>query len=106
MHLGHARTALVAWLRARKLGGSILMRIEDLDGPRVVPGSADAICRDHEWLGLDWDEGPETGEPVYIPNQGVLAPTGTYTVSLGVRRDGRPGRTDLDHRPRARHLRP
>lgn len=34
------------------------MRIEDLDGPRVVPGSAEAICRDHEWLGLDWDEGP------------------------------------------------
>ena len=34
------------------------MRIEDLDGPRVVPGAAEAICRDHEWLGLDWDEGP------------------------------------------------
>ena len=34
------------------------MRVEDIDGPRVVPGSADAICRDHEWLGLDWDEGP------------------------------------------------
>ena len=58
MHLGHARTALVAWLRARQLGGRILMRIEDLDGPRVVPGSAEAICRDHAWLGLDWDEGP------------------------------------------------
>ena len=34
------------------------MRIEDIDRPRVVPGSADAICWDHEWLGLDWDEGP------------------------------------------------
>ena len=34
------------------------MRIEDIDKPRVVPGSADAICRDHEWLGLEWDEGP------------------------------------------------
>lgn len=58
MHLGHARTALVAWLRARQQGGCILMRIEDIDAPRVVPGSADAICRDHEWLGLTWDEGP------------------------------------------------
>jgi glutamyl-tRNA synthetase len=58
MHLGHARTALVTWLRARQLGGRIVMRIEDIDRPRVVPGSADAICRDHEWLGLDWDEGP------------------------------------------------
>ena len=58
MHFGHARTALVAWLRARQLGGEVVMRIEDIDTPRVVPGSADAICRDHEWLGLTWDEGP------------------------------------------------
>lgn len=34
------------------------MRIEDIDQPRVVPGAADSILRDHEWLGLDWDEGP------------------------------------------------
>jgi glutamyl-tRNA synthetase len=34
------------------------MRIEDIDHPRVVPGAAESICRDHEWLGLDWDEGP------------------------------------------------
>jgi glutamyl-tRNA synthetase len=58
MHPGHARTALVTWLQARKQGGQIVMRIEDIDRPRVVPGSVDAICRDHEWLGLDWDEGP------------------------------------------------
>ena len=58
MHLGHARTALVIWLRARKLGGKIVMRVEDIDRPRVVRGAAGAILRDHEWLGLDWDEGP------------------------------------------------
>ena len=58
MHLGHARTALLAWLRARSQGGRIVMRIEDLDPPRVKPGAADAILRDHLWLGLDWDEGP------------------------------------------------
>lgn len=58
LHPGHARTALVTWLQARKHAGRIVMRIEDLDRPRVVPGSADQICRDHEWLGLDWDEGP------------------------------------------------
>jgi glutamyl-tRNA synthetase len=58
MHVGHARTALVTWLRARQKGGEVVMRIEDIDHPRVVPGAADAICRDHEWLGLDWDEGP------------------------------------------------
>lgn len=58
LHLGHARTHLLTWLRARSVGGSIAMRIEDLDPPRVRPGAVDAIYRDHEWLGLDWDEGP------------------------------------------------
>ncbi len=38
--------------------GQIVMRIEDLDAPRVVDGAADAFCEDHLWLGLDWDEGP------------------------------------------------
>ncbi|MGB8331601.1 MAG: tRNA glutamyl-Q(34) synthetase GluQRS [Polyangiales bacterium] len=58
MHPGHARTALVTWLQARKHAGRIVMRIEDIDRPRVIPGAADRICRDYEWLGLDWDEGP------------------------------------------------
>jgi glutamyl-tRNA synthetase len=58
MHMGHARTALVTWLQARKRGGEIVMRIEDIDAPRVVQGAAEAICGDHRWLGLDWDEGP------------------------------------------------
>src|SRR5688572_30493765 len=58
VHLGTARTALVAWLRARSEGGSLAMRIEDLDAPRVRPGAADDILADLRWLGLDWD-----GEP-------------------------------------------
>lgn len=59
MHPGHARTALLTWLQARKQGGQIVMRIEDIDRPRVVEGAADEICRDYEWLGLEWDEGPQ-----------------------------------------------
>ena len=59
VHLGTARTALVAWLRARSLGGALVMRIEDLDGPRVREGMSDAILEDLSWLGLDWDEGPD-----------------------------------------------
>lgn len=58
MHLGHARTALVTWLRARLAGGAIVMRVEDVDAPRVREGSEVSILADHEWLGLDWDEGP------------------------------------------------
>jgi glutamyl-tRNA synthetase len=55
LHLGHARTFLLAWWHARSRGGKIVMRMEDLDIPRAVPGVADAILRDLEWLGLDWD---------------------------------------------------
>jgi glutamyl-tRNA synthetase len=62
-HLGTARTALVAWLRARAEGGRYLMRIEDLDAPRVVPGATEAMLADLAWLGLDWDEGPDVGGP-------------------------------------------
>ncbi len=45
------------------------MRIEDLDPPRVIAGSAEALCEDHAWLGLDWDEGPffqSKQEPAYL----------------------------------------
>jgi glutamyl-tRNA synthetase len=63
LHLGIARTALCAWLRARSKQGKLILRIEDIDGPRVVPGSAQAIMDDLRWLGLDWDEGPDLGGP-------------------------------------------
>jgi glutamyl-tRNA synthetase len=63
VHLGTARTALVAWLRARSVGGAFVLRMEDLDGPRVRVGAAEAILADLRWLGLDWDEGPDVGGP-------------------------------------------
>ena len=63
LHLGSARTALIAWLRARQADGSFVIRVEDLDAPRVVPGAEEAIRRDLRWLGLDWDEGPDVGGP-------------------------------------------
>jgi glutamyl-tRNA synthetase len=58
LHLGGARTALVAWLAARAAGGAFVMRVEDLDQPRVIPGAEARILDDLRWLGLDWDEGP------------------------------------------------
>jgi len=63
MHLGLARTALLGWLRARSLGGSFVLRSEDLDAPRVVPGAEARLLADLHWLGLDWDEGPDVGGP-------------------------------------------
>lgn len=59
LHLGHARTFLIAWWHLRSRGGVVGLRIEDLDGPRCEPRWIDAALRDLEWLGLDWD-GPWT----------------------------------------------
>ncbi len=58
LHVGHARTFLLAWWHLRSRGGHVLLRIEDLDRQRVKPGAVDELLRDLEWLGLDWDEGP------------------------------------------------
>jgi glutamyl-tRNA synthetase len=61
LHLGSAATALVAWLRARVAGGALVLRVEDLDTPRVIPGSEARQRADLRCLGLDWDEGPDVG---------------------------------------------
>ncbi|MBS0190432.1 MAG: glutamate--tRNA ligase family protein [Phycisphaerales bacterium] len=58
LHLGNARTFLINWAIARQRGWRIVLRIEDLDTPRVKPGAVDGIVRTLEALGLDWDEGP------------------------------------------------
>ena len=58
LHVGHARSFLLAWWHARSRGRRIVLRIEDLDSGRVKPGMVDATLRDLAWLGLDWD-----GEP-------------------------------------------
>jgi glutamyl-tRNA synthetase len=63
LHLGNARTALLSWLAARAEGGAYVMRVEDLDGPRVRPGLEARILDELRWLGLDWDEGPDVGGP-------------------------------------------
>src|SRR5262245_46502282 len=54
-HVGNARTYLIAWLRARSQGGSVRLRIEDIDSPRVKAGAAEQALADLRWLGLSWD---------------------------------------------------
>ncbi len=56
LHLGNIRTFLVAWLRARALGGRVILRIEDLDHPKVKRETIGELQRDLQWLGFDWDE--------------------------------------------------
>jgi len=62
LHLGHARTFLIAWLAARHAGGRVILRIEDLDASRVRAEARNATRLDLQWLGLDWDEGPDLGD--------------------------------------------
>jgi glutamyl-tRNA synthetase len=58
-HVGNARTYLLAWLSARSQGGRVVLRIEDVDSPRIKPGAAGQAVEDLRWLGLDTD-----GEPM------------------------------------------
>ncbi len=67
LHLGNARTALIAWLWARHAGGRLLLRFEDLDAARVRDGCAGEQAGSLAWLGLDWD-----GEPVAQSQRGEL----------------------------------
>ncbi|MBN1361154.1 MAG: glutamate--tRNA ligase [Sedimentisphaerales bacterium] len=63
LHVGGARTALFNWLWARRNGGTFILRIEDTDQKRNTPTAARQVMTDLQWLGIDWDEGPETGGP-------------------------------------------
>jgi glutamyl-tRNA synthetase len=58
LHLGNAWAFLCAWLGARSAGGSLVLRLEDIDRNRSKEEFAEALREDLLWLGLDWDEGP------------------------------------------------
>lgn len=61
IHIGNARAALFAYLWAKKNNGDFILRIEDTDKERYVEGSVEAIKEGLEWLGINWDEGPDKG---------------------------------------------
>jgi glutamyl-tRNA synthetase len=63
LHLGSAACALVAYAWARSRGGAFVLRVEDIDTPRVKAGVEARQLEDLRWLGLDWDEGPDVGGP-------------------------------------------
>lgn len=63
LHLGGARTALYDYLLARQTGGAFVLRIEDTDQKRYVPQAEEEFKNALHWLGLNWDEGPDTGGP-------------------------------------------
>lgn len=64
MHIGNLRTALFAYLIAKKNNGDFILRIEDTDQERYVEGAVDVIYNTLRDVGLNWDEGPDIGGPV------------------------------------------
>ncbi|HEX4645123.1 MAG TPA: glutamate--tRNA ligase family protein [Verrucomicrobiae bacterium] len=62
LHIGGARTALFNWLYARHTGGAFILRIEDTDAARNTQEAVEVILNGLRWLGLDWDEGPISGD--------------------------------------------
>ncbi|RHZ44743.1 glutamate--tRNA ligase MSE1 [Aspergillus thermomutatus] len=63
LHLGSLRTALFNYLLAKRTGGQFLLRIEDTDQKRTIPGAEQRLYEDLQWAGLQWDEGPLVGGP-------------------------------------------
>ncbi len=71
LHVGTLRTAIYNWALAHQTGGQFLLRIEDTDQQRFVPGATEQIMESLRWLGLEWDEGPDIGGPhaPYVQSQ-------------------------------------
>jgi len=60
LHIGNAFSFIVTWALTRRLGGTLLLRIDDLDTDRKRPDFVADIFENLDWLGLDWDEGPQS----------------------------------------------
>jgi len=63
MHIGSARSALYPFLLARRTGGTFILRIEDTDQKRFIPGAEQELIDGLQWLGINYDEGPDVGGP-------------------------------------------
>lgn len=61
LHICGARTALLSWLYARRMGGRFILRIDDADSKQPTKEAKNALMNDLRWLGIDWDEGPDVG---------------------------------------------
>ena len=98
LHIGGARTALFNWLYARHTGGTFILRIEDTDAARNSQEAVDVILNGLRWLGLDWDEGPLTGDATG-PSKGDCGP---YFQSPAQGKLPAPRRSPAVARPRLR----
>ena len=81
LHLGNAWAFMLAWLAAHSEGGSLVLRMEDIDPARALAQYEEAILEDLRWLGITWDEGPDIGgsHAPYTQSQR----TSLYLAALG-----------------------
>ena len=91
LHIGGVRTALFEILFAHHHGGKALLRIDDTDRERLVPGAIRSLIQDLRWVGLHFDEGPSDEEITLAdsapePGAGIGGPNGPYIQSLRVNR--------------------
>lgn len=63
LHVGNVRSALFPWLVAKQTGGTFILRVEDTDQAREVPGAVDIMHQTLSWIGIEWTEGPDVGGP-------------------------------------------
>lgn len=107
LHLGNARSFLIAWLSIRARGGTVVLRMEDLDHPKVKPGAAAQAMHDLRWLGLDWDEGPDIGGPhaPYVQSRRIAHYAGALERlrALGLVYPCVCSRNDVEHAQSAPH---
>jgi len=114
LHVGGARTALFNWLFARHAGGQMVLRIEDTDPKRSRPEFERALVADLQWLGLDWDEGPDRDggvgpyrqserRPLYMEAAARLVESGHVypTFDADVAAEEPDADEDVDDAPRA-----
>ncbi len=111
LHLGGLRTALYTYLYARRMGGKFILRIEDTDQEREVPGAVQKIYDSLRAAGLNWDEGPDVGGPcgpyiqtqrkdMYLPYAKELVEKGAayYCFCTKERLDEERAKADKEHR--------
>ncbi|MEM6315057.1 MAG: glutamate--tRNA ligase family protein [Planctomycetota bacterium] len=105
LHLGNARTFLANWILVKQAGGELMLRIDDIDAPRVIEGADVAACEDLRWLGLTWD-GPAVYQSANTDaHQAAIAQldnAGLLYRDQRQRRDlitAAAGQTALDHAP-------
>ncbi len=78
-HVGNIRTALFCHLFAKRHGGVNILRLEDTDRSRTVPGCEEEILESLRWIGVEWQEGPDAGGPHAPYRQSERAEAGVYT---------------------------